>query len=210
MQISFVEMSFFVFTISFLAMVSPGPDFFLVLKNSLRYNRGAALMSGAGVVVGVLTHMIYCVAGVAILIKSTPWLFTLLRYAGAAYLVWIGCKALMTKYSSSVDYSVNKTATNISLKTAFLQGYFCNLLNPKATLFFLSVFTQVLNADSSLFDKFWIASIIVIEAVCWWPCVVFLFQTPWVQRRFFKIQWFVDKLLGIILILLGIKVAIGF
>ncbi|QIQ20354.1 LysE family transporter [Zophobihabitans entericus] len=207
---SFWEMSAFVFTIALLAMISPGPDFFIVLKNSLRYTRKPAMMTAFGVWMGVMTHMIYCVAGIAIIITATPWLFTLLRYAGAAYLIWIGLKALFAKASGATYYNESAVREDVPLKSAFMQGYLCNLLNPKATLFFLSIFTQVLNADSSMGDKLWIAFIITAQALVWWPCVVYLFQSQWVQRRFFKIQFFIDKLLGIILILLGIKVAIGF
>lgn len=207
---SFWEMSFFVSTICLLAMVSPGPDFFIVLKNSLRYTKKSALMTALGVFIGICTHMVYCVAGIAIIIKTTPWLFTMLRYGGAAYLIWIGLKALLAKGTPAIYYGSGEERQTLSLKKAFLQGYLCNLLNPKATLFFLSIFTQVLSAESSLFEKGWIAFIIIFEALIWWPTVVYLFQTEWIQRRFFKVQFIIDKLLGLILIALGIKVAIGF
>lgn len=207
---SFWEMSFFVSTICLLAMISPGPDFFIVLKNSLRYTQKPALMTALGVFIGICTHMVYCVAGIAIIIKTTPWLFTLLRYGGAAYLIWIGLKALLAKGAPAIYYGAGEERQTLSLKKAFLQGYLCNLLNPKATLFFLSIFTQVLSAESSLFEKGWVAFIIIFEALIWWPIVVYLFQTEWIQRRFFKVQFIIDKLLGLILIALGIKVAIGF
>lgn len=197
-------------TISFLGMISPGPDFFLILKNSLSYSRKLALITCLGVITAILIHMSYCVAGVAILITATPWLFNALRYAGAAYLIWLGIKALLANVSTTTYIGRSITKQVISSKTAFLQGFLCNLLNPKATLFFLAIFTQVLNANSSLTDKLVVAFIIWIQAVFWWPFVVFIFQTQTVQRRYFKIQFIIDKLLGVILIMLGIKVALGF
>ncbi|OCG28129.1 lysine transporter LysE [Gilliamella sp. wkB108] len=197
-------------TISFLGMISPGPDFFLILKNSLSYSRKLALITCLGVITAILIHMSYCVAGVAILITATPWLFNALRYAGATYLIWLGIKALLANVSTTTYIGRSITKQVISSKTAFLQGFLCNLLNPKATLFFLAIFTQVLNANSSLTDKLVVAFIIWIQAVFWWPFVVFIFQTQTVQRRYFKIQFIIDKLLGVILIMLGIKVALGF
>lgn len=197
-------------TISFLGMISPGPDFFLILKNSLSYNQKLALMTCLGVIMAILTHMSYCVAGIAVLITATPWLYNVLRYAGAVYLIWLGIKALMAKASGETYIGKSVSKNEISTKVAFTQGFLCNLLNPKATLFFLAIFTQVLNADSSLMDKLIVAFIIWIEAVFWWPFVVFIFQTQAVQRRYFKIQFFIDKLLGVILIILGVRVAIGF
>lgn len=64
--------------IATLAMMSPGPDFFLVVKNAARYPRAAAMATVAGVNVGILVHMSYCIAGLALVIATTPWLFNLL------------------------------------------------------------------------------------------------------------------------------------
>lgn len=89
------ETSIMVATIAALGMLSPGPDFFLIVKNSARYQRSAALMSACGVIVAIALHMSYCVAGLAVLITTTPWLFNILKYAGAAYLIWIGVKSLL-------------------------------------------------------------------------------------------------------------------
>ncbi|MND78396.1 Threonine efflux protein [compost metagenome] len=96
-----------------------------------------------------------------------------------------------------------------SLKSAFVQGYLCNLLNPKATLFFLAVFTQVLQIDSGFGEKLWYAGIILGLSALWWPVLVFLIQSGPVRRGLEKTQKVVDKLLGGMLIALGIKVALS-
>lgn len=197
-------------TISLLGMISPGPDFFLVVRNSLNYPHKYALMTCWGVIMGIFTHMSYCVAGIAVLIQTTPWLFNTLRYVGAAYLGWIGIKALLAKTNgvSYVDRSYN--ICKINYFKAFMQGYLCNLLNPKATLFFLAIFTQVLALDSSLLEKLCVALIIWIEAVLWWPLVTIVFQSEIVRRGYFKIQFIIDKLLAVILLGLSLKVALDF
>lgn len=205
-----VDTSILVITISCLGMISPGPDFFLVLKNSLSYNRKIALMTCLGVISAIAIHMSYCVAGIAVLITATPWLYNALRYAGAAYLLWIGVKALLAKSSGTAYVSKQALELNVTAKAAFMQGLLCNLLNPKATLFFLAIFTQLLNASSTMVDKLVVAFIIWLEAAIWWPMVVFVFQTQIVQRRYFKLQLIIDKLLGVILIVLGVKVGLGF
>lgn len=205
-----VDTLILVITISCLGMISPGPDFFLVLKNSLSYNRKIALMTCLGVISAIAIHMSYCVAGIAVLITATPWLYNALRYAGAAYLLWIGVKALLAKSSGTAYVSKQALELNVTAKAAFMQGLLCNLLNPKATLFFLAIFTQLLNASSTMVDKLVVAFIIWLEAAVWWPMVVFVFQTQIVQRRYFKLQVIIDKLLGVILIVLGVKVGLGF
>ncbi|AYH07231.1 LysE family transporter [Pectobacterium parmentieri] len=203
-----LETSLFVATIATLGMLSPGPDFFLVIRNAARYPRAAAMMTAIGVICGVATHMTYCVAGLAVVITTTPWLFNVLKYAGAAYLIWIGIQALFARGGSKMDVS-NLVQQSVSLKKAFLQGYLCNLLNPKATLFFLAMFTQVLNIHSGIGEKLWYAMIIWGLSVVWWPLLVVLFQSEPVRRGLAKVQKLVDKLLGTVLIALGIKVALG-
>ncbi|KMK85964.1 LysE family transporter [Pectobacterium brasiliense] len=203
-----LETSLFVATIATLGMLSPGPDFFLVIRNAARYPRAAAMMTAFGVICGVATHMAYCVAGLAVVITTTPWLFNVLKYAGAAYLIWIGIQALFARGGSKMDVS-NLTKQSVSLKKAFLQGYLCNLLNPKATLFFLAMFTQVLNIHSGIGEKLWYAMIIWLLSLVWWPLLVVLFQSEPVRRGLAKVQKLVDKLLGTVLIALGIKVALG-
>jgi RhtB (resistance to homoserine/threonine) family protein len=203
-----LETSLFVAGIATLGMLSPGPDFFLVIKNAARYPRLAAMMTAFGVICGVATHMSYCVAGLAVVITTTPWLFNLLKYAGAVYLVWIGIQALLSRGGGKMNVS-NLPQQQVSLKSAFAQGYLCNLLNPKATLFFLAVFTQVLQIDSGLGDKLWYAGIILGLSVIWWPLLVFLIQSGPVRRGLEKAQKVVDKLLGGMLIALGIKVALS-
>lgn len=95
-------------------------------------------------ILGVATHMAYCVAGLAVLITTTPWLFNALKYTGAVYLIWIGIQALRSRGGGTLDLAVGGVQ-RVGHWSAFLQGYLCNLLNPKATLFFLAVFTQVLS-----------------------------------------------------------------
>lgn len=203
-----LETSLFVATIATLGMLSPGPDFFLIIKNAARYRRSAAMMTAFGVICGVATHMSYCVAGLAVVITTTPWLFNFLKYAGAVYLIWVGIQAFLSRGESKMNIS-NLPQLNIKMKNAFLQGYLCNLLNPKATLFFLAVFTQILQLNSGIGEKLWYASIILGLAVVWWPILVILIQSAPVRRALAKAQKLVDKVLGGLLIGLGIKVALS-
>ncbi|HFH4387614.1 TPA: LysE family translocator [Pseudomonas aeruginosa] len=203
-----LETSLFVATLATLGMLSPGPDFFLIIRNAARYQRSAAMMTSLGVILGVATHMAYCVAGLAVLITTTPWLFNALKYTGAVYLIWIGIQALRSRGGGTLDLAVGGVQ-RVGHWSAFLQGYLCNLLNPKATLFFLAVFTQVLSLDSSFVEKLWYAGIIVGLAALWWPLLVVLIQSAVVRRGLARAQGVVDKLLGGLLIALGVKVALS-
>ncbi|AXO20023.1 TPA: LysE family transporter [Providencia stuartii] len=202
------ETSLLIATIATLGMLSPGPDFFLIVKNSARYQRSAALMTAMGVICAVALHMTYCVAGLAVLITTTPWLFNVLKYAGAAYLIWIGVKSLMPNKGQNLDLN-NTQHEIVTFKKAFMQGFLCNVLTPKATLFFLAVFTQVLSVDSTFGEKLWIAFIIWGLAAIYWPLLVCLIQSAPVRKGLAKVQKYVDKVLGVVLIAFGVRVALS-
>ncbi|TCT32761.1 RhtB (resistance to homoserine/threonine) family protein [Providencia alcalifaciens] len=202
------QTSIMVATIAALGMISPGPDFFLIIKNAARYQRSAAMMTALGIIVAIALHMSYCVAGLAVLITTTPWLFNILKYAGAAYLIWIGIKSLMPQKAQSVDLMSNQHQ-HVTFKKAFMQGFLCNVLNPKATLFFLAIFTQVLSVDSTFSEKLWFAFIIWGLAVIYWPILVCLIQSAPVRKGLAKVQKYVDKVLGVVLVAFGIRVALS-
>ncbi|EON2338966.1 LysE family translocator [Escherichia coli] len=198
----------FVASIATLGILSPGPDFFMVVKNAARYRRSAAMVTAMGITCGIITHMSYCVAGLAVVITHTPWLFDVLKYAGGAYLMWVGMQALCSRGGKKLDVA-EVQPQEVSLARAFTQGYLCNLLNPKATLFFLSIFTQVLNVNSGVLDKLWYAGVIVLVSAIWWPLLVVLIQSAPVRHWLTRAQKVIDKLLGGLLIGLGIKVALS-
>ncbi|MCT8343874.1 LysE family transporter [Photorhabdus kleinii] len=203
-----LETSLVVITISTLGMLSPGPDFFLVVKNAIRYQRSAAMMTVVGLIAAITCHMVYCVAGLAIVITTTPWLFNLMKYAGAAYLIWIGINSMLSRGGNTLTFD-DQPQQIVTFQKAFMQGFLCNLLNPKATLFFLAIFTQLLNVNSGVGEKLWYASIIWGLSVIYWPLLVILIQSAPVRRGLAKAQKIIDKLLGIVLIGLGVKVALG-
>lgn len=208
MFIPSVSATAFVASIATLGILSPGPDFFMVIKNAARYKRLQAMMTALGIVGGVATHMSYCVAGLAVVITTTPWLFDILKYAGAAYLIWVGLQALLSRGHNSMDMT-QVARQEVTLGKAFLQGYLCNLLNPKATLFFLSIFTQVLSVQSGFPEKAWYAGVILMVSVIWWTVLVILIQSAPVRAGLAKAQKVIDKMLGGLLIALGIKVALS-
>jgi len=84
-------------TIQLLGLMSPGPDFAIVVRNSLIYSRKTAIFTAIGLAFGVLIHLSYILLGLGAMISKTVWLFSLFKYVGAAYLIYIGCKGLCTK-----------------------------------------------------------------------------------------------------------------
>lgn len=120
----------------FCAML-PGPDFALVTKNSLLHSRRSGLFTSLGIGSAVLVHITYCALGLAIVISNSLLLFNFIKYIGAAYLIYLGITSLLSKQPEKLTASNKKIQkSTLSNLLSFRQGFLCNLLNPKATLFF--------------------------------------------------------------------------
>jgi RhtB (resistance to homoserine/threonine) family protein len=183
----------------------------LVIKHAATQPRRVALATTLGINVGVMVHISYCIAGLALIISQTPWLFSLLKYAGASYLIWIGAQALFARRSSThtTEHAQSANAGHLRPLQAFGQGLLCNLLNPKVTLFFFSVFTQLMNPSSTIADRLTMGSIICTLSLLYWPLLVLFVQHRFIQTLLHRIQRSINRVLGAALIALGAKVALS-
>ena len=200
---------FTVALIHLLAVASPGPDFAIVVRESVAHGRRAGTWTALGVGTGIFVHVAYSLLGIGLIVSQSIVLFNALKWAAAAYLLYIGFKALRAQPAKTVTDDLHRETGVRTARGAFTSGFVTNGLNPKATLFFLAVFTQVLQINSGLGEKLWYAGIIFGLSAVWWPVLVFLIQSGPVRRGLEKTQKVVDKLLGGMLIALGIKVALS-
>ncbi len=195
-------------TIIFIGMISPGPDFMLVTRNSLIYPRKQALATAFGIVSGCLLHATYCILGLALIITKSVILFSTIKYAGACYLLYLGIKCLTSKISN-YETNFEKTSRHLSVRQAFLDGFLCNALNPKLAVFLLSLFTQFIKVDASFSQKFIVAGVLVAEAAIYWPLLVILLQSELIRNSFQRFQLQINRTCGVMLCYLGVRVAIS-
>ncbi len=194
--------------ISLLAAMSPGPDFALVTKSSLSGNFRTGFLTALGVSCALLIHVTYCLFGIALLIQQSPLLFQCLKYLGAVYLFYLGIVLLKEK-KASPEGAPSLAKVEIKKKRrSFSSGFLCNLLNPKATLFVLSLFTQFIDPSMAFWKKAVMGSIIAIVAFIWFVLLVYLITHRLLQKHFAKFQFLITKTMGIVLCLLAIYVAI--
>lgn len=189
-----------------LAVASPGPDFAIVLKHSISFGRRAAIMTSIGVGVAILIHVAYSLLGIGILIKTTPVLFQVFSYVAASYLLYLGWGAIRSSAPKVVNNAeVEKSLQIISDSKAFMVGVLTNGLNPKATLFFLSVFAVAVSPDTPNAIKLGYGLYLAVATGVWF-CVLSLFLSSQKVTKFIgnKGYWF-DRIMGIVLILLAIK-----
>lgn len=196
------------FIIIALAAISPGPDFAIVVKNSLQYNRKAGIFTALGVSTSLLIHSSYCILGLAIIISKSLLLFNIIKYIGAAYLIYIGIKSLLTKRKDLNQIKEQAIQYSLGAWKLFLQGLLCNLLNPKAIMFILAFFTLIIKPTTSWLEKLILAIEIVMIHLIWFSWLAIMITHPSVQKKLVKIEFYIIKLMGIILIIFGTHIAL--
>jgi RhtB (resistance to homoserine/threonine) family protein len=204
-------MSFFtewmtVFAIGLIAVVSPGPDFALTLRNSLAYSRQAGIYTAVGVTAGHIIHATYCLVGIGAIISQSILLFNLLKWLGAAYLIYIGFKSLKAKKQSYEISSLQRTK-DISRWMAFRMGLLGDVLNPKATLFFLALFTQIIHPATPLAAQLLYGITIVLIALVWYNLVAIAISQRTIKNALQSVLHWLERLTGAVLIALGLRLA---
>ena len=195
--------------IHLLAVMSPGPDFVMMLRNSLVYSRRAALFSAIGLGLGILVHVTYSLLGIALIISQSIVLFNIIKWLGAAYLIYIGIQSLRSKKVEKVEAINMQKEEDISSLHAIRIGFLTNALNPKATMFFLALFTQVINPATPIFMKVAYGIEMSIVTALWFGLVaVFMTQAP-IRKKFMGVKHYIERFFGAILIGLGVKVALS-
>lgn len=188
------------------AVVSPGPDFVMALQNSLSYGRRAGIMTAIGFGLGVSIHVAYTLAGIAVLIASSTLLFSIIKYIGAAYLFYVGIKAMRSNgWQDSVAASASRALK--SDWSAIRDGFITNVFNPKATLFFLALFTQFLKPGMGLLEQLVLGGTCVAMVTIWFTGVALFMTVPAIRLRFARISKWVDRVCGGLFIALGVKLA---
>ncbi|NEP19026.1 MAG: LysE family transporter [Leptolyngbya sp. SIO4C1] len=197
-----------VFAISLVAVVTPGPDFALTLRNSLAYSRRAGVYTAVGVGAGNLVHATYSLIGIGAVISKSILLFNILKWVGAAYLIYIGLKSLASRRIASTAENF-EPQRNIEQWTAFRIGFLGNLLNPKATLFFLALFTQIVQPTTPILMQAIYGMTVAVVALLWFALVAVIISQRTLKRHILSFSHWLERLTGAALISLGLRLAVA-
>lgn len=193
--------------IHLLAVMSPGPDFIMTLRNSLLYSRKSGIYSAIGLGLGILVHVTYCLAGIAVIISQSIVVFTTLKYLGAAYLLYIGIKSLRAKQPENIETDALTEKKDLTKLQAIRSGFITNATNPKATLFFLSLFTLVIQPSTPFLIKAAMGIEMAVATALWFSLVAILVSHRIIRQRLTRFQHYIERFMGAVLILFGIKLA---
>ncbi len=194
--------------IALFGAMSPGPDFAIVVKNCLRGKFRDGCLTSLGISTALMIHLSYCILGVAWVIYESPFLFHLIKYVGAIYLFYLGITLLKEKIT---DEKVSELAQATSPKkhNPFLNGFLTNLLNPKVTLFMLSLFTQFIDPSMNVWDKVVLGVEITVISFVWFTLLSYLITHRLLQKHFTKFRKIITKTMGALLCLLALYITLS-
>jgi RhtB (resistance to homoserine/threonine) family protein len=208
-------------SVHLLAAASPGPDFVLVSQQTLAKGRRTGLICSLGITLGLAIHITYSVLGLATVIAHSQPLLTAIKWLGGSYLIYLGWQGIQAKPKKTSDLTVaiNSDAidsdTDISIKKASIdtsstasilrRGFFCNVFNPKAPVYFVAIFTLVLSPDIPLWQLAIYGVWMMVLQMAWFSTVVMLLSIPAIHRRFQRFEHWIDRVLGTAMIILGLN-----
>jgi threonine/homoserine/homoserine lactone efflux protein len=200
---------FIVFALASLVLnITPGADMLYVATRSTGQGIKAGVISSFGIMAGCLVHATAAVIGLSAVIASSATAFTLIKYAGALYLIYLGCRSYFSKHNV---FAIPGNQTRMTYREIFWQGAVTNLLNPKVALFFLAFLPQFVNTRSDSTSPqimilgiwFTISGTIVNVVVA----IIFGRMGNWLAHKGWFIKW-QNKITGILLFVLGLRIAL--
>lgn len=190
-------------TIHFLAVVAPGPDFAVTIRQSVRFDRWVGICTALGIGAGISVHVLYTLLGVGALMHTLPWLLTGAKVVGGAYILYLGVSLLRSQPKSILegDNAAEEPPHEQTLLKAFTTGFLTNATNPKATLFFLAIFTTIISTDTPLNIQALYGVWMCFVNALWFVIVALFFSSNKVRMLFMRMGHWFERTMGVILIL---------
>ena len=186
-----------------LAVASPGPDFAMVTRQALSYGRSAGLWTAAGIGSGILFHVAYGLFGLGWILQRYPQFLSWLAYAGAGFLLYMGYGALRAQPLPEVSDALPAAQIG-DWKKNYSVGLLTNVLNPKATLFFVALFTAVITGPMTMTLKVILGLWLPLTTFAWFALVALLLSKENLRRKLRGVAHHIDRVMGAILIVLGL------
>ena len=191
-------------SVHLLAAASPGPDFVLVSQQTLCNGKRAGLFCSLGIALGLSVHILYSVFGLAALIANSASALWVIKLLGGSYLIYLGISGLRAKATKQAAIATGKVAQDSAFKTIGL-GFLCNALNPKAPIYFISLFTIVISQSSPTQYLFIYGLWMMVLQFMWFAFVTLLLSSPVITAKFHSLGYWINRITGSAMLLLGIN-----
>jgi threonine efflux protein len=196
----------------FVALVVPGPDFFLVSRTALVHGWRAAVAAACGIAFGLIFYAGLAVTGLAIILQEMAWLAVFIKVAGGCYLLWLAYHLWRDARRSSATNSADEPYPAISgnnVRASFVAGLMTNLTNPKAIAFFTSIFALAVTDGSSIATKVTLWAMVPLLALAWFSFVAVGLARPRMRAAYEQSKIYIDYAAAGIMATFGIKILLS-
>lgn len=192
--------------------LTPGPDVLYIVSNALRSGVRAGIVAGLGITAGCFVHIVAAAVGVGALLTASTAAFTVLKYLGAGYLLYLGVRMLLSKSAPPIETDFDSAAdAPRSLKAIFMGGFWTNVLNPKVALFFLAFVPQFIAPDTEHKALAFVLLGLLFNLNAIPVNTGWAIAAGWLARRGTVRQWMrvLDRVAGVMFIGFGIRLALS-
>jgi threonine/homoserine/homoserine lactone efflux protein len=195
------------FAVAAIVVVTPGPDMALVMRNTIAGGRSAGLVTSLGTCSGLLVHATAAALGLSAILLASSRAFTVVKLAGAAYLVGLGLVALLRSRAAEPE-TPSSASRRISAWTAYRQGVLTNVLNPKVAVFFLSLLPQFVEpGEGSTVRLLLLASLFIALGLAWLTTYTLALDALGGVLSRARVRRAIERLTGAVLVALGVRLA---
>ncbi|PTM59569.1 LysE family translocator [Desmospora activa] len=191
------------FFLGFALAASPGPDFLLMAKHTLTHGRRYGFLTLAGNRLSFTLHIAFALMGLSVILQQSAVLFSIIKTLGALYLIYLGLMSLINFRHKKIQIRSDKH--ELTPLKAFQSGFLSNFLNPKVSLFFLSIFPQFTNTEYLTDHPMWVATIFFLGNCCWYVPVIFMIGFNKVRQALTRFQRTLDLAFGVFFVLVGLS-----
>jgi threonine efflux protein len=183
-----------------IALMSPGPDFFFVSQTAASRSRREAMMGVLGISLGIVVWAGVALMGLHLILQKMAWLHQIIMVGGGIYLCWMGWQLLRSARSQNAQ-SVPAAEVKVALLKpgrSFIRGFLTNLSNPKAVIYFGSVFSLFVGDDVGAGARWGLFLLIIAETFVWFSLVAVVFALPTMRRGYQRLAKWIDGLAGVL------------
>ena len=191
-----------------ISLMSPGPDFMLVSSLTMSKGRAAGLRASAGISVGVLISAFLCLFGLGFVFSQISWLMLSIKIMGGLYLIYLGFSLWKASLHSEKLPKMDKKRAGKG-KYPFISGFFTNLTNPKALVFFTSIFALILTKDVNFQSQSIVVFFMSAASFVWFSFVSFGLSTVPMRKVYMRLSKWIDRIAGTFLTLFGLRLILS-
>ena len=187
-------------TVHLIALMSPGPDFFFVSQTAVSRSRREAMMGVVGISLGVMVWAGVALLGLNLILQKMAWLHQIIMVGGGLYLCWMGWQLLRSARSQNAQSAPSDEVSVVLPKPgrSFIRGLLTNLSNPKAVIYFGSVFSLFVGEDVGAGARWGLFTLITGETFVWFSLVAIVFALPAMRRGYQRLAKWIDGLAGVL------------